>query len=177
MARLTCGEQRVEMPVSYFHDSLRDLLSAVVAILEGARDVTVVFMDEPGEHQMQLTRIEHERVKISVAWFEDWRSWGLGSGEGRVVLSCETRIAHLRGQVLAAASQIIESAGVARYRELSRDHDFPMEQYKQLNRQPKTRQLTSHLPGAASPNSAITFLMSIHTSFFAAGVRRRNAGW
>ena len=49
-ATLSCDEQRIEMTVSYLHDSLKDMASAVLAILNGAVEVKVIFMDEPGEH-------------------------------------------------------------------------------------------------------------------------------
>lgn len=131
---LACGSAAVEMPTSYLHDSLRDLLSAVNAIVAGAVEATVVFMDEPGEHHLHVTRLDVERISLEVIWFDEWQSWGIGSSEGKSVLACETTIAHLRGQVLSAAQAIIDDYGMDGYRARWEEHDFPVAQYEDLRR-------------------------------------------
>ena len=70
-----CGEQKVQMTASYLHDSLRELVSAARALVSNVTESTVVFMDEPGEHQMVLRRISDEEVDLEILWYDDWQSW------------------------------------------------------------------------------------------------------
>lgn len=139
-AAIACGDARIEMPVSYLQDSLRDLLSAANAISSGAREITVVFMDEPGEHHLHVRRIDDERIILSAIWFSDWTSRDEGGSAGTRVLSCESTVAHFRGQVLAAARAILDEHGLEGYRELWREYEFPLEQYEQLRKTRKRNQ-------------------------------------
>lgn len=129
---IRCGNATVEMRASYLHDSLYDLLSAAKAIASGAGEVTVVLMDEPGEHHLNVRRLTGGRIAFEVIWFDDWQSWGIGRSPGKTVLSCQTTIAHLRGQVLSAARAIIDDYGMEGYRQKWLEHDFPIEQYEDL---------------------------------------------
>jgi hypothetical protein len=131
-AHIECGDSVVDMTASYLHDSLRDLLSATTAIVRGAREASAIFMDEPGEHHLNLRRLGAEKIEIEVLWYSDWHSRGTGSSIPSAVLRCETRVAHLRGQVLSAARQIIDQLGAAGYRSKWQKHDFPLQQLAEL---------------------------------------------
>lgn len=132
--QIECGGVVIEMAASYLHDSLLDLLSATTAIASGAQEAKAIFMDEPGEHHLNLRRIDDQCVGIEVRWYDDWQSWGIGSSTSSVVLQCETRLAHLRGQVLSAARKIVEEVGPAEYRARWQEHDFPAQQLADLER-------------------------------------------
>jgi hypothetical protein len=129
---IECGDAVVNMTASYLHDSLRDLLSATTAIVRGAPEAAAIFMDEPGEHHLKLRRLEAGQIEIEVLWYNDWHSWGIGPSTSSSVLRCETRVAHLRGQVLSAARQIINELGAAGYRAKWQEHDFPLQQLAEL---------------------------------------------
>jgi hypothetical protein len=124
--RVAFDEQGVAMTASYLHDSLDQLCDVVASVAAGARTGTVVFMDEPGEHQMILERVGDADVAVQVVWHDDWASWGSGPPSGgRLVLQGTTTIAHLRGQTYAAARHILESLGRQEYRRRWTEHDFP----------------------------------------------------
>src|SRR5438876_349362 len=55
--------------------------------------------------------------------------------------------------------------------------DMNLYRVRSLNEERRHGRRTPGYFAGASPSSAITFFMSAHTSFFAAGVRRRYAGW
>ncbi|MBI4751153.1 MAG: hypothetical protein HY774_21965 [Acidobacteria bacterium] len=131
-AILSCQDQTIEMTVSYLHDSLRNLASAVIALLNGATEVSVIFMDEPGEHRLVLRRKDQTTVSLEVRWYEDWYSWGIGSSDFETLLSGVTRLTHLRGQVLSAMKQILDEHGEIGYKQKWCLHEFPMEELRQL---------------------------------------------
>ena len=47
----------------------------------GTNKAVVVFLDEPGEHQLILQKASRGTVDVFVHWYEDWHSWGLGKPE------------------------------------------------------------------------------------------------
>jgi len=129
---LECGEQRVEMTASYLHDSLRDLASAAKAIAAGRPEVRVVFMDEPGEHQLVWRRMAGDTVEVEVLWYDDWKSLELSNSKGVRKLLGATTVAQVRGQVLSELQRLLRENGEAGYREKWVEHDFPAEQLREL---------------------------------------------
>jgi hypothetical protein len=131
---LVCGEQAATVPVSYLHDSLRDLASGVLAIVRGAAEVDVVFVDEPGEHHLLIERVSDTRVHLVLRRYEDWGPWGHGSSDFIVVLECDEAVARLRGELVAAMNAIVEKLGEDGYRRAWQKHDFPTAEYEELRR-------------------------------------------
>jgi hypothetical protein len=121
------------MRVSYVHDSLRDMASAAVAMCRGAREVTVVFMNEPGEHHVVFRRLEKDLVQIDVYRHEDWTSWGMDKGEPTLVLTGQTKLAHIRGQVLSVLQRILKEEGPDGYKRRWLEHDFPARELAELS--------------------------------------------
>ncbi|MFZ5893624.1 MAG: hypothetical protein ACOY0T_21355 [Myxococcota bacterium] len=124
-------EQLVKMTVSYLHDSLHELCDVVASIAGGAQTGTVVFMDEPGEHHMNLTRVTDNDVLVHIVWHDDWTSWGIASAN-RVVLQGTTSISHLRDQTYSAVRDILDCIGPTEYRRRWGEHDFPEAAFRRL---------------------------------------------
>jgi hypothetical protein len=133
-ANVACGDESVCMVASYVHDSLRDIASAALALCRGAREVTAIFMDEPGEHHVVLRRLDEDVVEIEVFWHDDWTSWGMSKGEPSRVLRGRTRLAHVRGQVLSALQRIREEEGPDGYKAKWGRHEFPANELDELSR-------------------------------------------
>ncbi len=131
-AILSCQDQIVEMTVSYLHDSLQDLASAVLAILNGATEANVIFMDEPGVHCLILRRKDETTLSLEVRWYDDWQRWRIGSSDFETLLSGVTRLVHLRGQVLSAMKQILDEHGETGYKQKWCLHKFPIQEFRQL---------------------------------------------
>jgi hypothetical protein len=125
------GDQTANMVVSYLHDSLKQLCDVVAAVAEGARTGAVLFMDEPGEHELLLERLGDSLVQVRIVWYDDWKSWGSDS-EGRLVLRGDTTVDDLRAEVVSATRHILESLGEAEYRRRWTEHDFPTDSYNRL---------------------------------------------
>ena len=123
--------QRVEMRVSYLHDSLYDLTTAAAALLTGAPEATVIFMDEPGEHHLILRR-EAANVSLEVRWFKDWASAGVTSpAEFVVSLAGNVRVRTFGGAVLSVLQRLSSTLGPVAYEE--RWHmPFPTQRFEAL---------------------------------------------
>lgn len=124
----------VEMTVSYLHDSLRQLAESAIALERAAKQSKVIFMNEPGEHQLCLTRSGVDELDYQIRWYDDWESWGLyPTDQYKVVLSGQVSFTRYREQVVRVLHNIYDSIGVDRYKELWVEHDFPMNEYRTLN--------------------------------------------
>ena len=126
-----CGTERVEMAASYLHDSLRNLASAVKD-LSTTESQAVVFMDEPGEHQLLLRRAEDSIVELEVLWFEDWKSWNLSVGPPTRKLAGSAPLLEVRNQVISELCRLLKENGEEGYRKKWIEHDFPIEELRAL---------------------------------------------
>ena len=132
-ARIRHGENEIDMTVSYLHDSLRELANAVYAVSRGAAISRVVFMDEPGEYQLTLTRRNGPDCHYSIRWFNDWDSWNIRTLPGSTpVFDGTVPVRQLVQQVYAALWSLYEEFGESGYQELWCEHEFPLAEMQRL---------------------------------------------
>src|SRR5260370_33483703 len=129
---LESADQRVEMAASYLHDSLRDLASAARALVGGAAEVRVVFMDEPGEHELIMRRASATAVDVEILWHGHLESWKMEGGQGKRKLLGSTSVADVRGQILSELKHLLHENGEAGYRRKWVEHDFPVAEMREL---------------------------------------------
>ena len=121
------------MTASYINDPLRDLAEATLRLFAGAPEATVVFMDEPGEHHLVMSRDDGGNLTYEVRWFEDWASWGSQPPDRyTTVLRGDATIRRLRHQVVNVLRAIDETIGPDQYRERWIRFEFPSEAYARL---------------------------------------------
>lgn len=125
--------QSCEMTVSYLHDTLLELAASVLLIERGATEAKVIFMDEPGEHQLHLKSEVHDGLCYELRWYEDWESWGIvKSDQFRVIASGEVSVRRYRQQVASILHEMYERYGPEKYQELWLEHPFPTKQYRDI---------------------------------------------
>ncbi len=130
---ISLGRQSHRMTVSDLSDALGHMTKALVHLLNGAEEVEVFFMDEPGEHYWLIHLCEDNRVSIEIQWFEDWVSWGLAEKDsGKVVFAAKVPLWQFAGQVKVALDKIIEGDGIEKYKEDWGEHEFPLKDYQIL---------------------------------------------
>lgn len=119
--------------VSYIHDSLRDLAKAAIVLGDEAETVTVIFLDEPGEHQLILDRLSGNNLNVSIRCFEDWTTGvPFPETEFTTVFEATTTISLFRSEVARVLTSLLEEHGEAGYREKWVLYDFPMAEYRRL---------------------------------------------
>ena len=134
-ARVTTEEHTVRMTASYVHDSVAELVNALLELRVGAAEARVVFMNEPGEHHLRLVRGDGEQLSVEVRWYRDWASWGLMSPEDyQIVLETATTVTELTEQVLESLDTILDTFRVEGYQEKWIEHEFPMREFARLQR-------------------------------------------
>jgi hypothetical protein len=131
---LSDGQQQISGNVSYIHDSLGNLADAAVSLLTSLpTEKVVVFMDEPGEHQLILTPVEADILLVELRWYNDWASWNMYP-QDRYDLLFKTESTVLEFATIAKRilTEIWVEHGYERYLEKWVEHPFPNQQYNAL---------------------------------------------
>jgi hypothetical protein len=118
--------------VSYLHDSLGDLARMGLDLVKGAQHASAVFMDEPGEVHLVVTG-EKDELAFELRRYRDWASWGITAMDDYEVVDRGTlqRVDLVRN-IHAILERIYVELGLAKYRELWVEHDFPLRTYEGL---------------------------------------------
>ncbi|MEM1098989.1 MAG: hypothetical protein AAGH92_09390, partial [Planctomycetota bacterium] len=120
--------------ISYLHDSLRNLAQAALNLAEGVSEQRVVFMDEPGEHQLRFKRISDESYEVQLLWFVDWESWGIHSpNDFELIFRTKTSPDAFAKKVHDEMSGILNALGMDTYKKRWHEHDFPVDLLNALN--------------------------------------------
>jgi len=123
----------IVMPVSYLHDSLREITEAVIQLRSGAKDAKAGFFAEPGEHQLWFQRRDESTAHLEVRRYPDWASWGHCSADlFELLLTADISVDRLRNQVLTLLWKLLEEHGEKGYKEKSVRHDFPKDALARL---------------------------------------------
>lgn len=126
------GNEIIEHPVSYLHDSLKDLALLAKDVKRGKVLSSAVFMDEPGEVQLKVSKKDND-FGFEVLDYQDWQSWGLvGVDSHRLLMKgcvSGSRIVH---QVYNILFEIHEKIGPEKYKDIWVEHDFPADLYQEL---------------------------------------------
>jgi hypothetical protein len=121
------GDEAINLRVSYLNDSLLELAEAATAIRDGQPAARVVFMDEPGEAQLIVSRDE-DGISYELLWYDDWCSWRNAPDGGFELL--------LRGKapeweflmwIEEQLREILVEHGEEGYRKKWLEHPFPMQ--------------------------------------------------
>jgi len=119
--RISEGSQELNFQVSHFSDTLGDMAKAAAMLLNGSREESFSFPDEPGEHRFVLTRGVADSLTIRVLWF------GSVSGRtdrfGKEVFRCDCAVLDLVGQVFANLHTILGQYGLDGYQQAFRNFD------------------------------------------------------
>ena len=120
------------MVASYLHDSLRQLAEATADLVCGATSASVTFMDEPGEHQLMLSR-QGSQLLYEVRWYRDWASWDMYPKDRfDVRLSGSCAVAAFSASVLDNLQTLLATHGLEGYEQRWVEHPFPSQALTRL---------------------------------------------
>jgi hypothetical protein len=118
--------------ISYLHDSLKELAESAIEI-QNKDCKSVIFMEEPGEHQLVLTKKDRNLIEYELRWYREWASWNETSVDNfELILKGETTIPKYINQVRTVLIKIMNDIGPELYKEKWGEHDFPITEYEKL---------------------------------------------
>jgi len=124
------SNQFIEIPVSYLHDSLRDLTESALKLRKGIKQTEVSFVDEPGEFRLVFESDNDGKVKVEVQRYNNWPTKKQNPDE--MILQFQTTVDEISKQVLNILRQIEKEYGEEKYLEAWINHEFPKVEYKRL---------------------------------------------
>lgn len=126
------GEKKIEICVSYLHDSLKSLAESAVE-LRTKTEKSIIFMDEPGEHQLLLKKNANNEIDYTLKWYKNWASWHLISEENyEIVLSGTTTISKYINQIRGILIKIHDEFVEIGYKEKWGKHEFPISEFEKI---------------------------------------------
>ena len=138
LATLEMGTQKIEMTVSYLHDSLANLTEVLLILMQAPSSGSVVFMEEPGEHEMILTRT-NDQLEIEIKWFDDWASWDMyPKDQFKSVLKTKENFWEAYTIFKKAIESVLNEHGLDGYKDKWGEHDFPEMELLELKKRANT---------------------------------------
>ena len=114
------------------NDSLKELAQSEIKI-KSEDSASVLFMDEPGEHKLVLSKNVESKIYYELRWYSKWASWNLTSEENfDTILKGETTIPNYRNEVRNVLIKIMTEIGPILYKEKWKEHDFPILEYNTI---------------------------------------------
>jgi hypothetical protein len=122
---------RIELDVSYIHDTFNDIVEALLMASKGQEAVEWVYFHEPRSTHVCLTRAGDRRA-IALRRFSDFRVPRPRLGEpGTVIAEGLVLLRKLIADVIIAGSRIIDEHGEQGYLQ-SWGHHFPTRAFAEL---------------------------------------------
>ncbi|MFT3675466.1 MAG: hypothetical protein QM781_06165 [Chitinophagaceae bacterium] len=133
-AMICAEDSRHEIPVSYLHDTLCELVSGMNQILGDEKEsVDIHFVDEPGEHKVVLRALGSDDISLELFYSQAWSNLSESNAiTYDLIFSTTSSKKHFAHLVLAVLENILEQYGKQGYREQWVNHDFPSEEYQKL---------------------------------------------
>jgi len=136
-ATFRLGAEPVAVPVSYLHDSLRELARALLGLAVGPAEIGVSFFEEPGTVVLVMRRPDEDAVDLELlryqGWVSHWPPRGDGHAESLGSVRCRWRT--LRGGVVSVLQELLNVHGTDGYLSLWTTHPFPLDELRALETQ------------------------------------------
>jgi len=124
-------KKSIDFVVSYLHDSLKELAESAINI-QTKDSARIVFMNEPGEFILELTRKDN-LIRYQLKWYPDWYSWNLTNADNyQIQLEGETTVIKYKNQVRKVLIEISNKMNPEAYKEKWISHEFPTNAYNLL---------------------------------------------
>ena len=118
---------------SYLGDALGNLLSAILKLINGEKEATISFDEEPGEYRWRFKTTSDKIVHLTILEFDEL--WGnKPDSEGRKVFDTECQLRDLTAAVFNTAQKILLEYGEEGYIQKWIEHPFPIKQYETINK-------------------------------------------
>lgn len=117
--------------VSYLSDALRDLVTAIIKLLEGAKRAEFSWYGEPGEYQWLLTH-RAPILSLRITWYRNWEHDRRPQDRGKTDLKVRCALRDFAIAVLAQLTEMYTTLGPKGYKERWIAHDFPLNEYRRL---------------------------------------------
>lgn len=117
--------------ISYLSDALRDLVAAVIKLLEGGTRAEFSWPTEPGEYQWLLT-CRRQLLSIRITRFAEWEQDRRTIDPGKSVLKLRCQLPDFASAVLAQLTELHSTLGPKGYKERWVANGFPLSEYERL---------------------------------------------
>jgi hypothetical protein len=116
------GSSSLRMQVGDMDDALRRLVDGVLSLFDGAEEIDVVWLEEPGAWRWTFTQAE-QQVKLEIShspyYMEGNHEWSAAAFRARAPLR------DMASSIASGVEDVLLQHGVSGYRERWPEHPFP----------------------------------------------------
>ncbi len=131
-AVLDVGGTKVEMTSSDCGDPIKELLIALLNLRKGFSRVKTLFVDEPGEHLLEVSLLTDKLITIELLWFDDWESHD-PNAKRKKLLSAIVSHDEFEAAILKTVRGLRDAHGLKGYKR-KWEHGFPTMEFDALMR-------------------------------------------
>jgi hypothetical protein len=129
-ARIADERSHAVLTASYLTDALGDLLSALVMLKRGEKDVSFSWEEEPGEYEWTFRRLDSE-VELRIESFAD--QYARTKDEvGSVIFATRQPLGVVIQAVTREARDLLDELGPEEYARRWVEHPFPVRELREL---------------------------------------------
>lgn len=139
----TNDNNTVSFEASYLNDPLAELFEGLLNLKFGkTENEKVVFVGEPGEHSLILTKQQNEILKVEIYWNQDWEELYVGHKKPNyqykkeLIYSDTDTIQNFISKICDGIDNLLKRLTLSEYKRLWSQYDFSIKIYNKI-RQPK----------------------------------------
>ncbi|WP_299277303.1 hypothetical protein [uncultured Psychroserpens sp.] len=126
------GHLMQQIRTSYLHDTLKQLGESALCIKED-KGKRVIFMDEPGEHHLVISKFSEKEIAYELRWYNDHTDWNaIEDDTFTLILSGKTTTVNYVNEVRNILKTLWKTYGAKSYKEKWINHEFPIDIFEQL---------------------------------------------
>ena len=132
----TNDKKTVSFVASYLNDPLAELFEGLIKLKLGkTENEKIVFVEEPGEHSLILTKQQNGILKVEIYWNEEWEELYLGHKnpdyqyKKQLIYSDTDTIQNFISKICEGTDNLLKRLTLSEYKRLWSQYDFPIEIY------------------------------------------------
>ena len=128
--------QNIRFEISYLSDPLSDLFEGLCRLINNQSDTEkVIFVDEPGEHSLIISKRENDIIKIEIFWSDEWEAISIAyktTSKKDLVYSDTDTLRNFTAIICTGVDSLLERLTLTEYKEKWHLFEFPGDSYKIL---------------------------------------------
>jgi hypothetical protein len=132
----TSDNQNIRFEFSYLSDPITDLFDGLYRMSNNQSDaLKILFVEEPGEHSLIISKVDNEKIKIEIFWSDEWEgisNTNQTQTKKELVYFDTDTLKNFTLVICNGIDSLLGRHSLTDYKEKWSLFEFPMEKYKLL---------------------------------------------
>lgn len=129
--------QTITFEASYLNDPLSDLYDSLLRLIQNeSNSELILFVEEPGEHSLLLTKTENGNLQIEIYWNQEWEEFYPDTEKQDIkkelVYSDIDTLDNLTSSIIKGTKNLLAAVGLEEYKDQWHLYEFPLKSFQAL---------------------------------------------